>query len=140
MKECINQASLGFEKDEIPIGSLIEINGKIISKNHNMVEKFQDCTAHAEILCISSACNFFNSKYLKNCTIYTTLEPCLMCIGAIISSKIRKIVFGSYDLRNEFISNDKENIFKKNKILVVKGILQSECDFLLKSFFEKKRN
>lgn len=102
IKECIKQASLGFEKDEIPIGSLIEINGKIISKNHNMVEKFKIAQHTQETLCISSACNFFDSKYLKNCTIYTTLEPCLMCIGAIISSKIRKIVLGSYDLRNEF--------------------------------------
>ena len=104
MKFAISQAKLAKEKNEVPVGAVIVYENNIISRAHNMVELLNDSTAHAEILAITSASDYLNSKYLQGCTLYTTLEPCLMCYGAIYWSKISRIVYGADDPKKGYKS------------------------------------
>lgn len=136
MKNAIQQSKIALEKGEVPVGAIIECNKKIISKSYNNVELLKDPTAHAEMLAISSACSFLKSKYLTNCTIYITLEPCPMCMSAIILSKIKNIVYAASDPENGGIS---KYSLSTNKISIVKGIMKSEAENILKTFFEKIR-
>ena len=138
MTKALEQAKLAFEKGEIPVGAIITIKDKIISKAHNMTEQLSDVTAHAEMLAITSAANYVGGKYLLGCTIYVTLEPCAMCITALKYSQISRIVYGASDT-NEKIGFDSQKFLHK-KVSTNGGILKKESEELLNRFFEKKRN
>jgi len=144
MKEALKEAFIALSKDEVPIGAVIVSKNRIIARAHNLTETLNDATAHAEMQAITSATSFIGGKYLKNLTLYVTLEPCLMCAGALFWSKISKIVFGAYDVKqgysvyNNILTNKGLNILHP-KTEITGGILENECSQLLKDFFERKR-
>lgn len=137
MRKALQEAETAFDKGEIPIGAVIVIDNKIIARAHNLTELLNDVTAHAEMQAITSAANFLGGKYLINCTLYVTLEPCQMCAGALYWSQISKIVYGARDEVRGFI-NLKTKLHPKTEI--VGGVLEEEASQLLKRFFVEKRN
>lgn len=136
MKKALQEAETAFEKDEIPVGAVIVVDNKIIARTHNLTELLHDVTAHAEMQAITSAANFIGGKYLHNCTLYVTLEPCQMCAGALYWSQISKIVYGASDESRGFL---KMGAQLHPKTIVVNGILEKECALLLRAFFRLKR-
>ena len=138
MTKALEEAKLALQKDEIPVGAIITIKDKIISRAHNMTEHLSDVTAHAEMLAITSAANYIGGKYLTGCTIYVTLEPCIMCKAALKHSHVNRIVYGASDT-NERIGFDSQKFLNK-KISTKGGILKKESEELLNRFFKKKRN
>ena len=138
MSKALEEAKLAFQKDEIPVGAVITIKNKIISRAHNMTEELGDATAHAEMLAITSASNYVGGKYLKGCTIYVTLEPCAMCTAAIKYSQIERIVYGASDT-NERTGFDLQKFLHKSTS-TKSGVLNKESEELLNRFFKKKRN
>lgn len=139
MKQALQQAQRAFEEDEVPIGAVVVINNKIISRGYNQVEKLGDPTAHAEIIALTSAFNFLGSKYLMDATIYVTVEPCLMCVGALYWSKIGRVVFGAADEKNGYKRITQASWPFHPKTELVTGVLQDECAQLMKDFFIQKR-
>jgi len=137
MKKALQEAEVAFEKGEIPIGALIVIENKIIARAHNLTELLNDVTAHAEMQAITAAANFLGGKYLINCTLYVTLEPCQMCAGALYWSQISKIVYGARDEERGCL-NLKTKLHPKTEI--TGGVLAEEASQLLKRFFVEKRN
>ena len=135
MKLAYKYAKLAYEKDEVPVGAVIVKNNIVLAKSYNLVETLTDVTAHAEMISITSATNKINSKYLVDCTLYVTLEPCVMCFEALIMSRISKIVYSVSDPKKGGISTQ---LKKKHKILVSSGILQKESLDLIQIFFKKK--
>ncbi|MGV0978888.1 nucleoside deaminase [Empedobacter falsenii] len=136
MRIAFNEAVTAFERDEIPVGAVIVCNNKIIAKAHNLTETLTDVTAHAEMQAITSAENYLGGKYLQNCTLYVTLEPCVMCGGALYWSQISKVVYGASDEKRGF----KAKIGKLHpKTEIVSGIMEDECGQLMKEFFQRKR-
>jgi tRNA(adenine34) deaminase len=136
MKKALQEAETAFEKGEIPVGAIIVIDNKIIARSHNLTELLNDVTAHAEMQSITAAANFLGGKYLKNCTLYVTLEPCQMCAGALYWSQISKIVFGARDEQRGFI---KMGTQLHPKTTVVTGILENDCANLMQLFFAERR-
>ncbi|TRX42315.1 nucleoside deaminase [Flavobacterium restrictum] len=136
MKKALQEAETAFEKDEIPVGAIIVIDNKVIARSHNLTELLNDVTAHAEMQAITAAANFIGGKYLKDCTLYVTLEPCQMCAGALYWSQISKIVFGASDENRGF---EKMGTQLHPKTTVVRGILANEATDLIKRFFAEKR-
>jgi len=139
MKQALQQAQYAFEEDEVPVGAVIVMNNKIIARGYNQVEKLNDCTAHAEIIALTSAFNYLGSKYLPEATIYITVEPCVMCAGALYWSKIGRIVYGAADEKNGYKHITQDNSPFHPKTILVTGILKEECAELMKSFFRQKR-
>ncbi|MBI9039113.1 MAG: nucleoside deaminase [Bacteroidales bacterium] len=137
MKEALKEAQKAFEKNEVPIGAVIVSNNKIIARAHNLCETLNDATAHAEMQAITSASNFLGSKYLNECTLYVTLEPCTMCASAIAWSQIGKIVYGADDDKKGFTKISKNLLHPKTE--VVSGVLEKDCSEILINFFRKKR-
>lgn len=137
MKEALKEAKKAFDEDEVPVGAIVVCDNKIIARAHNMTEKLNDVTAHAEMLAITSATNFLGGKYLNECTIYITLEPCIMCAGALYWSQVKKIVFASADEKRGFNTVGKNILHPKTE--VVSNILQQEASQLLTTFFKSKR-
>jgi tRNA(adenine34) deaminase len=139
MKMALKEAEKAFEEDEVPVGAVVVINNKIIARGYNMVEKLKDPTAHAEIIALTSAFNSIGSKYLPDATLYVTVEPCLMCAGALHWSKVGKIVWGATDVKNgHHIYTDDRNPFHP-KTQVLTGLLAEEAAALMKAFFKQKR-
>ena len=139
MKMALKEAESAFEEDEVPVGAIVVINNKIISRGYNMVEKLKDPTAHAEIIALTSAFNSIGSKYLPDATLYVTVEPCLMCAGALHWSKVGKIVWGATDVKNgHHIYTDDRNPFHP-KTQVLTGLMAEEAAALMKTFFRQKR-
>ncbi len=136
MRRAIDEAKIALQKDEVPIGAVIVSNNQIIARAHNLTETLNDVTAHAEMQAITSAANYIGGKYLKDCTLYITLEPCQMCAGALYWSQISKIVIGASDSHRGFRAM-KTKLHPKTKI--IDGILSSESKVLIDEFFEKKR-
>lgn len=136
MREAIKQANYALQENEIPIGAVIVYNDRIIARAYNQVEKLKDVTAHAEMIAITSAADFIGGKYLQDCTLYVTLEPCIMCIGAIRLARFKKIVFGTHDHRH-ILPERWDTLLPKTEIY--KNVLSSECQILLDQFFESKR-
>jgi tRNA(adenine34) deaminase len=136
MKKALQEAQTAFDKGEIPVGAIIVVNNIVIARSHNLTEMLVDVTAHAEMQSITAAANYLGGKYLKDCTLYVTLEPCQMCAGALYWSQISKIVFGARDTQRGFI-NLKTKIHPKTE--VVSGVLEYECSSLMKDFFANKR-
>ena len=139
MKQALREAQLAFDAGEVPVGALVVINNKIIARGHNEVEKLNDPTAHAEIIALTSAFNFLGSKYLTDATLYVTVEPCLMCAGAMYWSKISNIVWGADDEKNGHRRITKNESPFHQKAEITKGILKEECAQLMKDFFKQKR-
>jgi tRNA(adenine34) deaminase len=139
MQIALGEAKKAFDKDEVPVGAIVVLQNKIIAKAYNQVELLNDSTAHAEILALTSAYQFLGSKYLPEATLYVTLEPCLMCSGALYWSKIGRIVFGAYDDKNSYRRSTGDNNPFHPKTEIQGGILESECSQLMKSFFAKLR-
>ncbi|MFP4023785.1 MAG: nucleoside deaminase [Thiohalospira sp.] len=137
MKEALKEAYKALNKDEVPIGAVIVSNKQIIARAHNLTETLNDVTAHAEMQAFTAAANYLGGKYLIDCTLYVTLEPCIMCIGASAWAQISKIVYGASDQKKGFTHFDSKLIHPKTKI--VSGILENECSSLIKSFFKTKR-
>ena len=137
MKEAFLQAKKAYELDEVPVGAVVVFNKKIIANAHNMSESLNNFTAHAELLALNQASKNLNSKYLNQCELYVTKEPCLICAGAIMLSRIKKLHFGASDIKKGYRFYNK-NLFL-NKIEVNYGILEQECSLILKDFFKLKR-
>jgi tRNA(adenine34) deaminase len=136
MKKALQEAQMAFDKDEIPVGAIVVINNRVVAKSHNLTELLNDVTAHAEMQAITASAHFLGGKYLTNCTLYVTLEPCQMCAGALYWSQISKIVYGASDEQRGFT---KMGTQLHPKTIVVSGILENECSSLMKDFFRKKR-
>ncbi len=137
MQEALKEAKKAFDADEVPVGVVIVAENKIIARTHNLTERLIDVTAHAEMQAITSAANFIGGKYLNDCTLYVTLEPCLMCAGALYWSHLTRLVYGASDDKKGF-STLSETVLHP-KTVVVKGILGQECGGILKEFFAQKR-
>ena len=136
MKKALQEAEIAFEKGEVPVGALIVVDNKILARTHNLTELLNDVTAHAEMQAITSAANYIGGKYLKNCTLYVTLEPCQMCAGALYWSQISKIVFGARDEQRGFITLGTQ---LHPKTQVISGVLSQEASDLMVRFFALKR-
>jgi tRNA(adenine34) deaminase len=137
MKRALQEAQLAFDKNEVPIGAVIVMNNQIIARAHNLTETLNDVTAHAEMQAFTAAADFLGGKYLKECTLYVTLEPCQMCAGASYWTQIGKIVYGATEQKRGFLAM-KTTLHPKTE--VVGGILEEECSQLLTRFFVEKRN
>lgn len=137
MQQALLEAELAFQEGEIPVGAVIVCQNQIIARAHNNTEQLNDVTAHAEILALTAASNFLNSKYLQDCTLYVTLEPCVMCAGAIFWAQIGRLVYGAPDDKRGFMRFGKKILHPKTKIEY--GIMMEECRDLLKAFFVGKR-
>ena len=136
MKQALIEAQKAYESDEVPVGAVVVVDQKIISRAHNLTERLTDVTAHAEMQAITSAANFLNGKHLKGCTIYVTLEPCVMCLGALYWSQLSRIVFGASDPKRGFLQ---ANLSPHPKTTVEKGVMEKEASDLLNTFFRSKR-
>jgi tRNA(adenine34) deaminase len=139
MKLAIAEAQKAFDKDEVPIGAVVVLQDKIIARAHNQVEMLNDSTAHAEILALTTAYQFLGSKYLPEATLYVTVEPCLMCSGALYWSKIGRIVFGAYDEKNSYRRSTGTNNPFHPKTEIVGGVMEEDCAGLMKEFFKRLR-
>ena len=136
MKKALQEAETAFEKGEIPVGAVIVIDNIVIARTHNLTEMLNDVTAHAEMQAITSAANFIGGKYLKDCTLYVTLEPCQMCAGALYWSQISKIVYGASDENRGFL---KMGTQLHPKTEVIGGVMEKECALLMRAFFRMRR-
>jgi len=137
MKKAFSEALLAYEKDEVPVGAVVVSKGKIIARAHNLTETLTDVTAHAEMQAITAAANLLGGKYLTDCILYVTLEPCVMCAGALNWSQISKVVFGAFDEKRGY-KKFAVNAFHP-KTEVVGGVLEMECSELIQDFFKQKR-
>lgn len=138
IRKALEEAQTAFEKGEVPVGAVIVINNKIIARAYNLTETLNDVTAHAEMQAFTSAANLLGGKYLKDCTLYVTLEPCLMCAGAAAWTQIPHIVYGASDSKKGYSAISGAVLHPKTKVR--RGVLEQECSQLLISFFEKKRS
>ncbi len=137
MRKALQEAEIAFDKGEVPVGAVIVMQDKIIARAHNLTEALNDVTAHAEMQAFTAAADFLGGKYLRDCTLYVTLEPCQMCAGASYWTQIGKIVYGASDTHRGFVVS-KTTLHPKTE--VVSGVLAEECGLLVKRFFIEKRN
>ena len=137
MREALKEARKAFERDEVPVGAVIVYKNRILARAHNLTETLNDVTAHAEMQAFTAAAATIGGKYLEDCTIYVTIEPCIMCAGASYWTHISKIVYGAADPKRGY--SQLENNILHPKTLVISGILENECASLMKEFFKKKR-
>ena len=138
MRQALREAAEAFDREEIPIGAVVVMNNKIIAKAHNQVELLNDSTAHAEILALTTAYQLMGSKYLPEATLYVTVEPCLMCCGALYWGKVGRIVYGAGDEKNGYQHFTTSNPFHP-KTEIISGVLAEECAKLMKDFFKMRR-
>ena len=138
MKQALLEAKRAGERDEVPVGAVIVCQGRIIARGHNLTETLNDVTAHAEMQAITAASGFLGGKYLTDCTLYVTVEPCVMCAGALGWSQISRIVYGATDEKRGFARFAPYALHPKTE--VISGVLEEECSKLMKDFFKKKRN
>jgi len=136
MKMAYQEAEAAMERDEVPIGCIIVSNNRLIARAHNLTEALNDVTAHAEMQAITSAANFLGGKYLQNCTLYVTLEPCVMCAGALSWSQISKVVIGARDEQRGYIN---KGLSLHPKTEVILGVMEQQCSAIVKDFFKSKR-
>jgi len=139
MRQALREAQLAYDADEVPVGAVVVWDNKIISRGHNQVERLNDSTAHAEMIALTAAFNGIGSKYLPDATLYVTVEPCLMCCGAIYWAKLNRIVYGAADIKNGYKRMTGDNFPFHPKAELVQGVLSDECAQLMKDFFAAKR-
>ncbi|MBR1544194.1 MAG: nucleoside deaminase [Muribaculaceae bacterium] len=137
MKRALDEAKAALRADEVPIGAVVVCNGQIIARGHNLTETLTDVTAHAEMQAITAACNYLGAKYLPQCTLYVTVEPCLMCAGALGWSQISRVVYGAADPKRGYHTFCASPFHKKTE--VEGGCLEAECAELMTGFFKGKR-
>lgn len=137
MRQALKQAQLAAEAGEIPVGAVVVANQHIIARGHNQTEQLTDVTAHAEIIALTAAANYLGGKYLQGCTLYVTLEPCVMCAGALAWAQLDRLVYGAGDDKRGFMRFGKELLHPKTKIEY--GVLHEECGILMSNFFKSKR-
>jgi tRNA(adenine34) deaminase len=139
MKQALKEAQIAYEEGEVPVGAVVVIDDKLVARGHNMTEKLNDPTAHAEMIALTSAFSHIGAKYLPGATLYVTVEPCLMCAGALYWSKVKRIVWGTDDEKNghQRITKDESPFHQKAE--VSKGVLKEDCARLMKDFFASKR-
>ena len=137
MHEALKEAQKAFIKDEVPVGAVIVAGNQIIARAHNLTETLNDVTAHAEMQAITSAASYLGGKYLKECTLYVTLEPCIMCAGALYWAQITRIVYGATDVKRGFTLNPSHLLHPTTTL--TNGLLETECAAILTNFFKKKR-
>ena len=137
MREALREADRAWDEDEIPVGAVVVCNGRIIGKGHNLTEKLHDVTAHAEMQAITAAAEYLGGKYLDNCTLYVTVEPCVMCAGAIAWSQMGRLVYGASDDKRGYMRYAPEALHPKTQ--VVKGVLADEAAERMKMFFKRRR-
>lgn len=139
MQQALKEAQMAYDADEVPVGAVVVLNNTIIARGHNQVELLNDSTAHAEILALTTAYSSLGSKYLPDACLYVTVEPCIMCCGAIYWGKLGRIVYGASDEKNGYRRLTQEQWPFHPKTELVHGVLEAECAFLMKSFFRSKR-
>ncbi|MBI5372795.1 MAG: nucleoside deaminase [Sphingobacteriales bacterium] len=139
MMQALKEARIAFDEDEIPIGAVVVLNKKIIARGHNMTERLNDPTAHAEMIALTAAFNAMGSKYLPEATLYVTVEPCFMCAGAVYWSKIGRLVYGAEDEKNGYKKTAGTNWPFHPKTELIRGVMKEECASLMKQFFKNKR-
>jgi tRNA(adenine34) deaminase len=137
MNKALEMALVAADLGEIPVGAVVVSEGKIIGKGYNQTEQLNDVTAHAEIIAITAAAQYLGAKYLKNCSLYVTLEPCAMCAGAIFWSQVDRLIFGASDSKRGFTRHSPSLIHPKTEL--VKGVLENDCQMLMKNFFKDLR-
>lgn len=137
MKMALEEARVALAQDEIPVGAVVVAHGQVVGKGHNLTETLHDVTAHAEMQAITAAAETLGGKYLTGCTLYVTVEPCVMCAGAIGWSQLGRLVYGATDEKRGFKKFAPEALHPKTE--VVNGVLEEECAQLMKDFFKKKR-
>jgi tRNA(adenine34) deaminase len=137
MKKAYEEALLAFDQGEVPVGAVIVSRNQIIAKAHNQTEILNDVTAHAEVVAITSAANYLGSKFLEECEMYVTLEPCLMCAGAIKWARVGRLVYAASDDKNGFMNYGKEVLHPDTKLEF--GVMHDECSQIIKDFFKKRR-
>ena len=137
MKEALKEAQKAYEADEVPIGAVVVCNDRIIARAHNLTERLNDVTAHAEMQAITAAANYLGAKFLDGCTLYVTVEPCVMCAGASYWARIGRIVYGAFDEKRGY-TNVKETLLHP-KTKVITRVLENECGELMTGFFKRKR-
>lgn len=135
MKQALRQAEMAYADDEVPIGAIVVANNQIIGKGYNQVEKLNDPTAHAEMLAITAASSYLNSKFLNECELYVTVEPCVMCYGAIKNARIKTVYVGCLEPKHGFTNF----VSSQGKLKLKQGVMKAECAKLMKTFFESKR-
>jgi len=138
MREALKEAKKAFDLGEVPVGAVVVCQNKIIGRSHNQTEQLTDATAHAEMLAITSAANFLGSKYLSECTLYVTLEPCVMCAGALHWAQLQKLVYGAEDVQRGYSLISAPLLHSRTQ--VVKGIKKEECSHLVVDFFKRLRD
>jgi tRNA(adenine34) deaminase len=137
MKQALRQAQLAAEAGEIPVGAVVVANNQIIARGYNQTERLTDVTAHAEIIALTAAANYLGGKYLQDCTLYVTLEPCVMCAGALAWAQLSRLVYGASDDKRGFMRFGKALLHPKTKLEY--GVLHEECGRLMTDFFQVKR-
>ena len=137
MRQALEEAGKAFAEDEIPVGAVVECQGRIIARAHNLTERLTDVTAHAEMQAITAASAHLGGKYLTECTLYVTVEPCVMCAGALGWSQIKRIVFGAADEKRGFLRFSSQALHPRTEVTA--GIMEQECANLMKEFFQRKR-
>ena len=137
MNEALKEAIKAYELDEVPVGAVVVCNNRIIARAHNLTERLNDVTAHAEMQAITAAANFLGGKYLKECTLYVTLEPCVMCAGAIFWAQVSKLVYGAADDKRGYTLFESDILHRS--VMVQTGMMQTESAELLRKFFRQKR-
>ena len=137
MQQALQQARLAFDSGEVPVGAVVVANNQIIGRGHNCTEQLIDVTAHAEIIALTAASNYLQSKYLHDCTLYVTLEPCVMCAGALYWSQISRVVFGAQDDKRGFVQHGSGLLHPSTKLAF--GVEMEACSALLKQFFAARR-
>ncbi len=137
MKQALKEAMLAFERNEVPVGAIVVANNRILARSHNLTETLNDVTAHAEMQAITAAANALGSKYLNECSLYVSLEPCVMCAGALFWAQIGEIIFGAFDSKRGYTLIKQGLLHPKTR--VVQGIMAQESEDLLKKFFQKRR-
>ena len=137
MRKALDEARIAFDRDEVPIGAVIVSHGRVIARAHNMTEALTDVTAHAEMQAITSATSFLGGKYLTDCTLYVTVEPCLMCAGAIGWTQMPRVVYGAPDDKRGYHTYTASPFHKKTTVTA--GVLEAECAALMTEFFKNKR-
>lgn len=137
MREALREAAKAFELDEVPVGAVIVCNNRVVARGHNLTERLNDPTAHAEMQAYTAATNYLGGKYLDQCTLYVTLEPCVMCAGAGYWTQLGAIVYGARDEKKGFLSVSKKIIHPRT--VLTGGVLEEPCSELIKEFFRKKR-
>lgn len=137
MQQALREAQLAYEEEEIPVGAVIVSEGRILARTHNNTQRLNDVTAHAEMMAFTAACDYLGAKYLNNCTLYVTLEPCVMCAGAAGWTQIGRIVYGASDPKRGFEKMGRAMLHPKTE--VVSGVCAEESEALLKEFFQQHR-